>query len=204
MKSLLLILIAGSNLFPEAVAFSSRINDLQFQRKKLTFSSSALQKSLYFAEELKTSDASQTVNGENGTAMDVSVYEKLGINEPDLALGINADELLQYVGTRNDLIEKCMLDLKEIDRDRATKEVDKFLMDSEMVNTLIAFNKRYPNGITDDYKSGNIWRTYANWLFSGAILIYVKNTIIMPKIESGEWKLPFGLFESSSDVSGLI
>jgi hypothetical protein len=101
-------------------------------------------------------------------------------------------------GSRQDLIEKCMNDVKGFDRDQATKEVDKFLMDAEMVNILIAFNKRYPNGIEDGLSPANILGTYINWFAAAVGLLYIKNTFVMPKVESGEWTLPFGLFAKSS------
>jgi len=209
MKSTFLFPIVASCFGESWGALISSQTDVRFKRKGLTYLSSALQMSTlpFFAKESKESDSSEkraAVNGAYGSTIDISVYEKLGINEPDLALGINADELLQHVGTRTDLIEKCMRDITVFDRDRATKEVDKFLMDSEMVNTLIVFNKKYPNGIQEDNRLGNIWRTYATWFLAGFALIYIKNTFIMPKVESGEWKLPFGLFEPTSVVNDLI
>jgi hypothetical protein len=85
--------IIGFITLNRVCGFSSRHS---IQRKPLV-STSTLYKALYFAEEVAKYDQPENVNGVNGvngvTAMDVSVYEKLGIHEPDLALGINADEV---------------------------------------------------------------------------------------------------------------
>lgn len=71
----------------------------------------------------------------------VDIYEQIGVERENLALGIKPEEFLKYIGTREDLITRTLKDIDSFDRKKAEMEVDKFLLDAEMVNLLIQFGK---------------------------------------------------------------
>lgn len=64
--------------------------------------------------------------------MRVSSLNKLGKNPPRFQKKLNS---------REDLIEKTLSDISSFNREKAAAEVDKFLMDAEMVNLYIQFMK---------------------------------------------------------------
>lgn len=83
----------------------------------------------------------------------VDVYEQLGIEQGKLALGVKSSEVMQYIGTREDLITKTLADIPAFDRSQAEAEIDKFLMDAEMMNMYIQYGKeveRDPNFVVPD------------------------------------------------------
>merc|ERR1712157_218619 len=72
---------------------------------------------------------------------EVSVYDKLGFSEEQIALGVDPDDVLEWLGTKDDLLTKFVGDNPQFDDERAETEVMKFMMDAEMVNKYIAFEK---------------------------------------------------------------
>ena len=124
-----------------------------------------------------------------------NAYERMGITEDQLAIGVDASEFLQWIGTKNDLVEKFKRDNKAFDDTRATEEVEKFLLDAEMVNAYIKFEKdkivnppNYKEEAEATLKDPKTIATYAAWLVGGASFGWVRKTIIEPKYASGEWE----------------
>merc|ERR1712176_241561 len=74
--------------------------------------------------------------------IEIDYYEKFGLPEDKVAIGVNMTEVLNYLGTREDLISKAMDDIKSFDRKKAEDEIDKFMLDSEMVALFIEYKKR--------------------------------------------------------------
>lgn len=89
-------------------------------------SSSSILQSTATAESTSTDTpffASEEVNSSGE-----SIYDKIGFSEENVALGIDPEEVYEYLGGREELITKFMSDVPKFDRDRATLEVDKFMM----------------------------------------------------------------------------
>ena len=78
-----------------------------------------------------------------------------------------------------------------MEKDRAETEVDKFILDAEMVNAFIAFEKKKsePGYLKSEAEATlsdpQTWGTYAAWIIGGAGFAYVKNVIVEPKYASG-------------------
>lgn len=75
------------------------------------------------------------------------------------------------------MIEKTMQDISKFDRKRAEEEVDKFLLDPELMNFYIEFKKRLaenPNMIQPEEKEG----LFSFRSFVGLYLAYVVGDII--------------------------
>lgn len=80
-------------------------------------------------------------------------------------------------------------------------EVDKFLMDAEMMSAYINYEKKKASGSLREEAEANlsnprIWSTYLAWFFGIFFFNYFRKTYIDPKFASGEWeeihiKLPF-------------
>ena len=67
----------------------------------------------------------------------------LGLESEDkLALGIDAEEVLELIGTRDDLITKFKEDIPNLSQSEVEKEVDKLLMDGEMLDVWIKYSER--------------------------------------------------------------
>jgi hypothetical protein len=96
-------------------------------------------------------------------------YQLLGVNsEEQLALGIDVDDVLEYIGTRSDLMNKFMTDLPHLgptttataattttdngssssssssnaNNSVVEQEVNKFLLDGEMLDIMIKYEQR--------------------------------------------------------------
>ena len=86
-------------------------------------------------------------------------------------------------------------DNKSFTRERAEMEVDKFLMDAEMMSVYINYQKKKASGalqeIGDNVSNPNIWNTYLTWFLAFFAFNYVRKIYIDPKFASGEWKVPF-------------
>jgi len=59
-----------------------------------------------------------------------------------LALGIDPDEVLEYIGTREDLVVKFQNDIPKFTPEEVVVEVDKFLLDGEMLDLMIKYSQR--------------------------------------------------------------
>mmetsp|Transcript_115509 Transcript_115509/g.331537 ORF Transcript_115509/g.331537 Transcript_115509/m.331537 type:complete len:226 (+) Transcript_115509:109-786(+) len=130
------------------------------------------------------------------SAMPVSdPYERIGITEEELAIGIDATEFLQWIGSKEELVQKFQRDNKGMDEARANAEVSKFMMDAEMVNAYIKFERDKVENPPDlkaqaqaNLSDPVILGTYAAWLIGGASFGYIRKEIIEPKYASGEWQ----------------
>eukprot|EP00587_Corethron_hystrix_P013353 CAMPEP_0113306960 /NCGR_PEP_ID=MMETSP0010_2-20120614/6006_1 /TAXON_ID=216773 ORGANISM="Corethron hystrix, Strain 308" /NCGR_SAMPLE_ID=MMETSP0010_2 /ASSEMBLY_ACC=CAM_ASM_000155 /LENGTH=191 /DNA_ID=CAMNT_0000161739 /DNA_START=207 /DNA_END=782 /DNA_ORIENTATION=+ /assembly_acc=CAM_ASM_000155 len=132
-------------------------------------------------------------------------YEKLGFGKEDIGAGLDPQEVMKWLGARDELISKFQNDNPMFSEERAASEVSKFLKDTEMVEKYIAFQKRkdspeYKQELmqqnADNWKDPKILGTYAAWITGGVGFSLFKNKIAEPKFASGEWtpisiKLPF-------------
>jgi len=149
--------------------------------------SSTTMMNMFFAEE----DAAGAPG--SGTK-EITVYDRLGFPEDKIAIGINASEVLQWFGNRDAIIEKFTRDNKGMEPEKVEIEVDKFMMDREMVEAFIAFEKRKadPRNLKAEAEATlsdpSTWGIYAVWITGGAGFAYVKNVIVEPKYASGEWE----------------
>ena len=87
-------------------------------------------------------DSSATAAASDVDDDDVSIYDKIGFAKDNVAMGIDAEEVFEYLGGRDELIVKFQKDCPHFDTARASLEVDKFMMDAEMVNAVIVYQKR--------------------------------------------------------------
>jgi len=153
-------------------------------------------KSVPGISQLYSSDSDEGKE-ENDFASEFSatgIYGRLGIKQDEIALGIDANEVFQWLGTRDDIIGKFMKDNKKMEQEQAEAEIKRFMMDAEMVNAFIAYEKKKadPNFIRDSveeqFSDPATLSTYAIWISGGIGFAYVKNRIIEPKYASGEWE----------------
>jgi len=70
--------------------------------------------------------------------------DRLGIDneEEQLACGIDVDEVLEFIGTREDLITKFQTDIPSFSLTQAAEAADSFLMDGEMLDLYIKYSQR--------------------------------------------------------------
>jgi len=122
------------------------------------------------------------------------IYGRLKIKEDEIAIGIDPTEVLQWLGNRDDIIGKFMKDNKNMETDQAEAEIKRFMMDAEMVNAFIAYEKKKadPNFVRDSVEENlsdpATLGTYAIWITGGVGFAYLKNRVIEPKFASGEWE----------------
>lgn len=153
-----------------------------------------LLKNMYFADEDSVATATKEQSTSEMAPKKLTVYERLGFNEDQIAIGINPNEVLQWLGNRDDIVEKFTKDNKGMDADRIQQEVDKFMMDREMVESFIAYEKKKadPRNLKVEAEANlsdpSTWGVYAVWIAGGAGFAYVKNVIVEPKYASGEWQ----------------
>ena len=101
--------------------------------------------------------------------------------------------ILTLYNSKDELITKFVKDNPQFDDDRATTEVTKFMLDAEMVNKYIAFERRKTDPVLlrqeaeQTLSDPTVWGTYAAWIIGGAGFAVVKNLYIEPKYASGEW-----------------
>lgn len=143
-------------------------------------------RALYFAEEeqKKTeNDDSEVASMSGAKESDVesitgSIYDKLGFQEDQIALGINPEQVLEFIGTRDDIIERFKKDNTELDDERAQKEADKFMMDAEMVNMLMSYENRKSRGEIVSEGPEFDWFT----VLVGGYLVYVVASVILKQL----------------------
>jgi len=143
-------------------------------------------------------------------------YAKLGVEEDQLALGVDPEDFLKWIGTREELIEKFEDDNESFTLERATEEVDRFLMDAEMINAWITYEKRKAanpdafKALEESEEAPSTVKTiatYAAWLVGGATFSSLRQNYIEPKYASGEWERPdFGAFfgQGASETSDAV
>lgn len=100
-----------------------------------------------------------------------------------------------FFDSKQDLVEKFQRDNKGMDEERATQEVAKFMLDAEMVNAYIKYERNKVENPPDlraeaeeNLSNPKILGTYAAWLIGGASFGYIRKEIIEPKYASGEWE----------------
>jgi len=69
-------------------------------------------------------------------------FKILGVEEEKLALGIDPDEVLQFIGTRDDLVTKFSEDIPSFSPTEVQSQVDRYLMDGEMLDIFIKYSQR--------------------------------------------------------------
>jgi hypothetical protein len=96
---------------------------------------------------------------------------------------------------KGELVAKFQRDNKGMDEEQADKEVSKFLMDPEMVNSYIKFERDKIENPPDrkaeaeqTLSDPKTIATYAAWLIGGSSFGYIRKTYIEPKYQSGEWE----------------
>jgi hypothetical protein len=69
-------------------------------------------------------------------------YHLFGVeSENQLALGIDVDDVLEYIGTKSDILTKFSTDLPHL-ATTVEQEVNKFLLDGEMLDVMIKYEQR--------------------------------------------------------------
>ncbi|GAX18982.1 hypothetical protein FisN_8Hh203 [Fistulifera solaris] len=125
-------------------------------------------------------------------------FETIGIEQEQLAIGIDPREFLNYIGTKQDLLQKTMNDIPSFDEERAKKEVEKFLLDKEAVGMYIQFQKmreQDPNFVVPSeeerdeglFSFRNILILYSIYL-AYQILPNLFLTWVAKKQETGSWE----------------
>jgi len=116
---------------------------------------------------------------------------------------------------------KFQRDNKGMSEEQSDEEVSKFLMDAEMVNAYIKFEKDKIENPPDlraeaeqNLSDPKTIATYAAWLIGGGSFGYIRKEIIEPKYASGEWEelhiqLPFQgkaeeIAEAAKAVSSIV
>eukprot|EP00525_Craspedostauros_australis_P008918 CAMPEP_0198114594 /NCGR_PEP_ID=MMETSP1442-20131203/5928_1 /TAXON_ID= /ORGANISM="Craspedostauros australis, Strain CCMP3328" /LENGTH=274 /DNA_ID=CAMNT_0043771937 /DNA_START=123 /DNA_END=947 /DNA_ORIENTATION=+ len=146
-----------------------------------------------FMAEADEAKPLEEAGGEDAPVSDP--YAAIGIEKEELAIGVDAGEVLKWIGTKQALVEKFQRDNKGMDEGRADEEVLKFYMDAEMLNAYIKFEQDKVLN-PPDYKAEaeatlsdpKTIATYAAWLIGGASFGWIRNTIVEPKYASGEWE----------------
>jgi hypothetical protein len=93
-------------------------------------------------------------------------------------------------------VKRTMEDVKKFDKAKATAEVEKFMMDAEMINLNIEFEKRCEEvpGFREMVAKGpqtNIFDKAFPFILGGFALNWAKRNFIDPKLASGELTIPF-------------
>lgn len=131
-----------------------------------------------------------------GSAITISdPYERIGVSKDELAIGVDATEFLQWIGSKQELTDKFVRDNKGMSEENALEEVSKFMMDAEMVNAYIKFERDKVENPPDlkaeaeqTLSDPKTILTYAAWLIGGGSFGYIRKNIIEPKYASGEWE----------------
>eukprot|EP00978_Attheya_sp_CCMP212_P015742 scaffold40779_cov57-Attheya_sp.AAC.5 len=89
-----------------------------------------------------------------------------------------------------------MADIKKFNEAKATTEVEKFMMDAEMINLNIEFEKRCEEvpGFREMVAKGpqtNIFDKAFPFILGGFALNWAKRNFLDPKLASGELSIPF-------------
>ncbi len=127
--------------------------------------------------------------------MDRQVSSFDSIHHCRLTLAVAQSNSLAIIISKQELVEKFQRDNKGMDESRAVTEVAKFMMDAEMVNSYIKFERNKVENPPDlkaqaeeTLSDPRTIATYAAWLIGGASFGYIRKEIIEPKYASGEWQ----------------
>eukprot|EP00586_Coscinodiscus_wailesii_P021205 CAMPEP_0172500564 /NCGR_PEP_ID=MMETSP1066-20121228/140100_1 /TAXON_ID=671091 /ORGANISM="Coscinodiscus wailesii, Strain CCMP2513" /LENGTH=234 /DNA_ID=CAMNT_0013274861 /DNA_START=147 /DNA_END=851 /DNA_ORIENTATION=- len=155
-------------------------------RRQLSSSSSDT-KSDFGSSDFAAAEGSSTAADGKSTT-----YERIGFTKETVAMGVDPLEVLQWLGTRDDLVTRFISDNPKFDKERAEIEVDKFIMDAEMVNKFITFEKKKADpeyvrkSIEENMNDPSAYGTYAVWIIGGVGYALAKNLYFEPKYRSGE------------------
>merc|ERR1711862_913792 len=126
--------------------------------------------------------------------MGTTVYDKLGFSEDEIAIGVDPEEVLEWLGTKEQLTAKFLKDNPQFDDERVSTEISRFMLDAEMVDKYIQFERRKKDPLAirqeaeESLSDPSVWGTYAAWIIGGIGFALVKNLYIEPKYASGEWE----------------
>mmetsp|Transcript_8159 Transcript_8159/g.9405 ORF Transcript_8159/g.9405 Transcript_8159/m.9405 type:complete len:248 (-) Transcript_8159:29-772(-) len=109
---------------------------------------------MFFAEDVKNDVKAENTDSENNDddddsmsmSMAGSIYDRLGFKEDQIGMNIDPEEVLQWIGDRDAMITRFMNDNDGLKKDEAEKEVDRFMMDAEMVKALITYEQKTAKG----------------------------------------------------------
>lgn len=131
-----LLLFSVSSAFS---AISHARKGLNFKNaNRSTFPSSTSRNSMYFAQE---------------TEQEETIYDKIGFSEENVALGIDPFQVAEWIGDREAIYTKIKDDNKDFDEARVNLEVEKFMMDAELVNFYIEYQKRKAAGTLEEKRN---------------------------------------------------
>lgn len=129
-------------------------------------------------EEKEEEIASMT--GGAASSMSGSIYDKLGFEEDNIGIGIDPDDVLEWIGNRDDIIKRFVKDNDgKLNEEKAGKEADKFMMDSEMVNTLIMYERKKAAGELNTEGPAFDWFT----VLVGGYLVYVVGSTVKRSLD---------------------
>eukprot|EP00566_Odontella_aurita_P017039 CAMPEP_0113532504 /NCGR_PEP_ID=MMETSP0015_2-20120614/4096_1 /TAXON_ID=2838 /ORGANISM="Odontella" /LENGTH=250 /DNA_ID=CAMNT_0000431473 /DNA_START=298 /DNA_END=1050 /DNA_ORIENTATION=+ /assembly_acc=CAM_ASM_000160 len=141
------------------------------------------------AKPFYASDAASSTTSDFASAVPEKpdLYAQLGWKEEDVSVGIKPEDILQYIGTRADLLAKIKSDNPSFSAEQLEEETDRFILDPEMVDFYIEYLKRKeanPAGtaVLGDAESGatdfsdpSTIATYGLWIAGGAGFASLKN-----------------------------
>eukprot|EP00545_Synedropsis_sp_CCMP1620_P005497 CAMPEP_0119028924 /NCGR_PEP_ID=MMETSP1176-20130426/39821_1 /TAXON_ID=265551 /ORGANISM="Synedropsis recta cf, Strain CCMP1620" /LENGTH=245 /DNA_ID=CAMNT_0006985175 /DNA_START=5 /DNA_END=742 /DNA_ORIENTATION=+ len=147
---------------------------------------------LFSTESDSEAAAAATTDFESAMPTTEDEYTRFGVSKDEIGLGVDVNELLQWCGTKEDIIGKVMRDNRGLSREEAEDEVSRLLMDVEIVQRVLFFerNKDQINlkeQAEQNLSDPNTIGTYAVWLIGGASFPYLRRRFIDPKFASGEW-----------------
>jgi len=132
------------------------------------------------------------------TTDEPSIYERIGVEEDEIGMGIDPEAVLEWIGTRDKLEAKILEDNPKFDKSRVVEEASKLYMDADVLNLMIKFNEKMSDPeyakAYKEMKNANrkVAFTYAGYIGFGVGFSYLNKNILQPKLDSGEWSLPFG------------
>lgn len=133
-----------------------------------------------------------------------SPYEKFGLPEDKVALGVNMTDVLLWLGTREDMVQKAMDDVDKFDRQKAGDEIDKYMMDAEMVNLYIEYKKRKAENpdmvIPPEEEEGPF--NFRNFLI--LYIVYVAGETLYKKYEESQAPVVEGIADAAAAVSAAV
>lgn len=139
--SILSLLVSLSTTSAFSISPHAVLNSVSSSCRSRTTTPSSSSRYMYFAEEQVETET----DGE-------TIYDKIGFPEEKVALGIDPNQVAEWIGNRDALISKFQEDNQEMDAERINMEVDKFMMDAELVNYYIDYQKRKASGWVEEQK----------------------------------------------------
>jgi len=145
----------------------------------------------------------------DSSSNDDELYKKIGFKEDQIALGLDPEEILEYMGTRDDIVAKFKTDNPKFDDARVELEVSKFMMDYENCYRWITYKKKAKYeaakpkvatpaksassepaepSLMEQFADPGVIGVYAFWITAGVGFSLFKNQIAEPKFASGEWE----------------